>query len=351
MEIFSLDLGNIQTKIKSSKTEKVLPSRFRYYDDLGDQSTSLFDSKLDINEYEVNFDNMFSYAWGTDLDKIKANNDPIDTLTFEDRYTTNEFRLLASFAIGELAKDFKEAKEGILEVNIITGVPTDDFNREAIESFVRVLDTDHNITINGERLNIRVNEVKVLPQPTGTVYHQMLDDEGYLQNEDYQSEHVTVVDCGGGTLLIDSLINMNLSETERSQHRQGAYKVYDNVVSQCKADQIATITSIDVETILKDKNSDGHYYKPNKNESINITKYVEKAKIKYTRTLINTIETTLKGTSQIDTLLFTGGGANLIDHDEVKARFKHAIFVENSDFANAIGFYKYGLASQEDDSE
>src|SRR5690625_833206 len=96
MEIFSLDLGNIQTKIKSSKTEKVLPSRFRYYDDLGDQSTSLFDSKLDINEYEVNFDNMFSYAWGTDLDKIKANNDPIDTLTFEDRYTTNEFRLLAS---------------------------------------------------------------------------------------------------------------------------------------------------------------------------------------------------------------------------------------------------------------
>src|SRR5699024_1772895 len=127
MEIFSLDLGNIQTKIKSSKTEKVLPSRFRYYDDLGDQSTSLFDSKLDINEYEVNFDNMFSYAWGTDLDKIKANNDPIDTLTFEDRYTTNEFRLLASFAIGELAKDFKEAKEGILEVNIITGVPTDDF--------------------------------------------------------------------------------------------------------------------------------------------------------------------------------------------------------------------------------
>src|SRR5690625_7969483 len=97
---------------------------------------------------------------------------------------------------------------------------------------------------------------------------------------------------------------MNLSEKERSQHRQGAYKVYDNVVCQCKTDQMATITSIDVEAFLKDEKRDGYYYKPNKNESINITKYVEKAKVKYTRTHINTIETTLKGTSQIDTQLF-----------------------------------------------
>lgn len=344
METFSLDLGNMQTKIKSSKAEKVLPSRFIDYDDLGDQSTSLYGSKADVNKYEVNFDNLFSYAWGTELYKVHHGSF-IDTIKFEDRYSTDEFRLLASFAIGELAQDFPEAKNGLLEVTIVTGVPTNDFNKASVRTIIDVLKADHNVTINGERLNIRVNEVLVLPQPVGTVYNEMLDQEGYLQNEDLQNEHITVVDCGGGTVLIDTLINMNLSDTGRTQREFGVYKVYENIVNLCVKEQILGITDLNVEQILRSNNSDGYYYKPNKNESINITKIVEKAKIKYTRELLNIINTTLKGTSAIDTLLFTGGGANLIDREQIINNFKHAIFIDNSEYANANGFYKYGLAA------
>lgn len=346
MEIFSLDLGNMQTKIKSSKTEKVLPSRFIDYDDLGDQSTSLYGSKADVNKYEVSFDNLFCYAWGTDLYKVHHRNF-IDTIKFEGRYNTNEFRLLASFAIGELAKDFEEAKDGLIEVKIVTGVPTNDFNKASVKSIIDVLKADHNITINGERLNIRVNEVLVLPQPVGTVYNEMLDGEGYLKNETLQDEHITVVDCGGGTLLIDTLTNMNLSDSGRIQQDFGAFRIYENIVNLCIKEQILGISSLKVEEILRNNtnNEDGYYYKPNKNESINITKIVEKAKIKYTRELLNIINSTLKGTSTIDTLLFTGGGANLIDREQVLNSFKHAIFIDNSEYANANGFYKYGLAT------
>src|SRR5699024_7994880 len=85
LEIFELDLGNLQIKIKSSKTEKVLPSRFLDYDDLGDESTSIFNSKLRVNKYETNFDSMFEYAWGEDLYEAYSSGNFIDTIKFEDR--------------------------------------------------------------------------------------------------------------------------------------------------------------------------------------------------------------------------------------------------------------------------
>ena len=345
LEIFSLDLGNLQTKIKSNKTEKVLPSRFIDYDDLGDQSTSLYNSKLNINKYATNFDTLFSYAWGEDLYQAHSKGDFIDTIQFEDRYDTNEFRLLASFAIGELAKDFEEAKNGILEVIIVTGVPTNDFNESSVKSIIKVLNGDHNVTIDEESLNIRVKEVKVLPQPIGTVYNEMLDKEGFLQKENYLEEQVTIVDIGGGTILIDTLVNMNLADTGRTQKESGAYKIYETIVNNCSKDRIPSITTNNIERILRDNNDNKYYYKPNKNESYDITKHVEKAKIKYTREVVNIINTTLKGTSKIDTLLFTGGGANLIDQKQILNTFKHAIFVKNSEVANVEGFYKYGLAS------
>lgn len=348
MKIFSLDLGNKQTKLVSEKGIKVLPSHFLDYESLGDQSTSLFNQNLKISKYEASFDNMFTYAWGEDLHKVHSEDNFFSTISFEDRYQQDEFRLLANFAIGELARDFPEASEGILEVVVITGVPTDDFNAESVKDIMKVLKGDHNIIINDISLNVRVKEVLVLPQPIGTVYHEMLDKEGYMNNdgESFLEEQVTVVDIGGGTLLIDTLKNMNLDHTTRIQRRTGAYEVYDRIVNITTKNGIKGITSYEIEQILREGNEDeGYYYKPNKNESFNITDTVIKEKIKYTREIINTINTTLKGTSKIDTLLFTGGGSHLIKRNEVQKKFKFARFSNDSETANANGFYKYGVAT------
>lgn len=343
MEVFSLDLGNMQTKIKSNKVQKVLPSSFLDNEDLGDQSISLFDSNLRVSEYKTNFDPDFTYAWGEDLYQAHSKGEFIDTINFDNRYQTDEFRLLASFAIGELAKDFEEAKKGILEVIIVTGVPTNDFNQTSAKEIINVLQGDHNITVDGESLNVRVKEVKVLPQPVGTVYDEVLEDEGYLENENYLNEHVAVVDIGGGTILIDTIINMNLSGGERAQKEGGAYKIYENIVHKC-AQRNINISVSDLEQILRSQ-KENYVYQPNKNEMHDITEEVRKEIRKYTRELNNTINTTLKSTSKIDTLLFTGGGSNLINQKEIENKFPHAIFVSNSETANVNGFYKYGLAS------
>lgn len=346
MELFALDLGNIQTKIKSSKREKVLPSRFTYYEDLGNQSTSISQSKLDIKEYKPIYDKDFSYAWGADISKAKVKRFT-DTIGFENRYSSENFRLLSSFAIGELAQDFQKAKDGILEINIVTGVPTDEFNETSVKSIMSVLNGDHNITINNTSLVVRVNEVKVLPQSIGTVYNELLDLNGNITNKEYEDETVSVVDCGGGTILIDTLNNMNLSETGRVQEEYGAHALYDSIITECKKNQIS-LTRNNIEEILREQ-KDKYFFKPNKNESFDISNIVNKDIKKYTNNLINIVDSTLKGTSHIDTLFFTGGGANIINKKQVLDRYERAIFIKNSETANVNGFYKYGLATIESD--
>ncbi|MMZ55016.1 StbA protein [compost metagenome] len=367
MEIFSLDLGNKQVKLISAKTlaqkasskkkkdeksiveklgAKVLPSHFLDYDDLGDQRTAIAGNKLHIDKFVSGIDKEFSYAWGTDLHLVHAEDRFINTIGFEDRYKRHEFKLLTDFALAELARDYEEAKTSILEVIVSTGVPTDDFNETAVKDITAALLGDHNVTVNGDSLNIRVKEVHVNPQPVGTAYNEVLDDEGYVK-EDQSSlleEQVVVVDIGGGTLLIDTLKNMNLS-SPRTQKPTGAFDLYDRIVNLVTDSGIKGITSYEVERILRDStHKEGYFFQPNKNESFPITNFVEKAVIKYTREILNTISTTLKATLRNDTMLFTGGGSNLIGQKEVKAQYKFARFVEDSEIANALGFYKYAKA-------
>lgn len=362
---FSLDIGNFGVKLVSDKTidkqkaaegkpenektlveklgAKVLPSHFLDYDDLGDQRTAIGDKQLHIDKYVSSIDKDFEYAWGTDLHLVHAEDKFISTIGFENRYSRREFKLLADFALAELARDYEEANKGILEVIVSTGVPTDDFTKGPVDAITKTLLGDHNITVNGDSLNIRVKEVMVNPQPVGTVYNEVLDLEGYVIEDQANllEEQVVVVDIGGGTLLIDTLKNLNLSNP-RTQKPYGAFELYDRIVNLATDGGIKGITAFEVERILRDSNpKEGYFFKPNRNESFPITNYVNKAVTKYTRDVLNTVVTTVKTNLRNDTMLFTGGTSNLIQQEEAKLQFKFARFVEDSEVANVFGFYKY----------
>ena len=62
MEIFSLDLGNKQTKLKSSKSEYVLPSRYLNQADMP-MSVGSSATNNDLHTYSVPFSDD-KYVWG-----------------------------------------------------------------------------------------------------------------------------------------------------------------------------------------------------------------------------------------------------------------------------------------------
>src|SRR5690625_7999183 len=103
-----------------------------------------------------------------------------------------------------------------------------------------------------------------------------------------------------------------------------------------------------MEKILREQ-EDKYFFKPNKNESYEITKIVNKGIKKYTNNLLNIVDSTLKGTYHIDTRFFTVGGANIINQKHVLDRYVGAIFIKDSETANFNGFYKLGLSTIDSD--
>jgi plasmid segregation protein ParM len=352
MTLFALDIGNKQTKMISEKGEKVYPSYYTMSDDVG-ESIVPFEDKMSVHKYEVKIDPGFEYAWGKEVSQIDTDNF-LDTLNFNDRYKTREFQLLSSFALGELAKDFKEAQKDVLRVEVVTGVPTSDFNEENVKDIIKFLEGAHEITIDDVKYSILVKKVHVLPQPLGTIYDKMLDKNGKLADPSFKEDNVTICDIGGGTLLIDTMKKLKLDKKQRVQSKRGTHNLFDKIVEKVSNDKnIPGLTKYKVEEILRAPIDGKFYYKPNKNESYDITDVVAKSRVAFTREIINQLTGALKDTTSLDQVVFTGGGSseNIIDRKEVETRIKYSSFVDNAEFANAKGYFKYGKAVAKTESD
>ena len=234
MEIFALDLGNKQTKLKSSKAEYVLPSQILNGNDLPQQLGTLgnLGIKRDIQMFKTPFDDQ-SWAWGKDLVNLRLDDYLQDTLMYRDRYSNHAFKLLANFAIGLLATDFESAKKEIMQVAVVAGVPTEDYNnQEQLETLTTVLKGQHQVDIDGQTFNVKVETVMIVPQPIGTFYDVLLDNEGNLVKEELLDERVGIIDIGGGTVLIDTLMNLEFDKKARKQYSTGANDLYESIASR-----------------------------------------------------------------------------------------------------------------------
>lgn len=345
MELFALDLGNKQTKIKSAKKTKVLPSRFVESSQYGNRSLLGFaKTEKDVRDFISSKDESFTYVWGTQLDEENVDM-VIDTIGFgAARYSSREFKLLTDFALAELALDYPVAQESIIEVAVVTGVPTSDYIQEsALEALQKTIKGDHNVTVDGKTLNIRVKKLFILPQPIGTVINVVTDKNGNLIDSPILNGNIGVVDVGGGTVLIDALKKMNMVEDRRKQLSQGAYTLFEAIVKDMTAKGYS-VTEHEIEKVVRVGNDKEKYlWSPDNVQTIDITESVMKNRTIFTRNIASTIKTTYKGFGRMQTILVTGGAANLL----IKKLFDEEIgitqYMDNSELANISGFYKYGI--------
>lgn len=345
MELFALDLGNKQTKLKSSKQTKVLPSHFVEASQYGDRDVLGFaKSKKQVRDFVSSKDSDFTYVWGTELDEDVINV-ITDTIGFgAGRYAGREFKLLADFALAELALDFPEAQESILEVVVVTGVPTSDYNQEdALQALQKALKGDHNVIVDGKTLNIRVKKLYILPQPLGTIVNVVTDDEGNIIESPILNANVGVVDVGGGTVLIDALRKMNMADNNRMQLQRGSFTLFESVVKEL-VNKSYQISEYEVESVVRAGNEREQYlWSPDGIQKIDISKEVMRQRLIFTRNIASAVKTAYKGFGRMQTILVTGGAANLLVKKEFDEEIGIAQYFDNSELANVNGFYKYGL--------
>lgn len=345
MELFVLDLGNRQTKLKSKDIELTLPSYFVEASNFGNRSLMNFaKSQQDTHDYQsIKDENV--YVWGTEID-LEYMDYINDTLAFGlERYQSLDFKLLVDFALARLAVNYDAAKKGVLDVNVVTGVPTKDHvNKEILSAVKDAIKGDHTVSVDGTKICIRVHDVFVLPQSLGTVINEVTSDTGEIIPSSILQTSIAVVDVGGGTVLVDVLNKMNVDTDVRKQSSQGAYKLY-KLIENAIAEDGHIVSEYEIERIVRAGNKSQSYsLSLNGIDDISITEKVMEAREKYTKNVIKEVRAALKTTERISQILVTGGTANLLIKNEFTKAFPAAKFVENSEFANANGFYKFGLA-------
>lgn len=348
MHLFALDLGNRQVKLMSEKGTKVLPSYFVDVTEYGkrDAITLTRTSEKTTSDYVSQRDSDFTYVWGTGLDVSRKN--VTDTLDFNTRYDTLEFKLLADFALAELARDFKDATKGILDVVVVTGVPTEDYEKdETITYITNALKGVHSATIDGTSYVINVHEVYVLMQPVGTAIDVMVETNGdIVEDNDIEEGYVGVVDAGGGTVLVDAFEKMNLDTKNRVQLEEGSHDLFTEIRN--KVISLGhKITDHEVERLVRDGNAREVYtWSPNGRETIDLTSIVMKERKRYTRKIAQSVKSTYKAIARMRKIYVTGGTANLFVKEEFERVIKIAQFVPDSETANVRGYYKYGLINE-----
>lgn len=347
MNLFAIDLGNKQVKMKSEYAMKVFPSYMVPAEVYGDRNVLGFAKQnKTASDFESKLDEGAVYVWGEDM-KIDSPEYIVESIGFGlPRYKSNAFKLQAEFALAELAKDYEDAKTSLLEVTLVTGVPTEDYNNSEIVKAIEVaFKGDHNVTVDGDVLNVRVSKVFLLPQSLGTIIDQVMDDKAKITQEHLMTGHVGVVDIGGGTVLIDSIKQMNLSDEKQAQLDAGAFTLYKSIVKEMYR-KGHKASEFEVARIIREANDDKYSFSPNGVNKVDITDIVMDERKAFTRKVSRFIASTYKDMSRMQSILITGGAANIIVFDQLKKDIEIAKLVENSEVANVKGFYKYGLSTK-----
>ena len=241
--------------------------------------------------------------------------------------------ILALSAMAQLITDEKP-------ISMVTGLPMQWFDQQHAELQARMLG-EHHALVGGTHRVFNVEAVKVVPQHAGTLYREMINEQGVLEDRHGLAKSaVGIADLGEftfGACRFDELV-FNQPGSQ-STSRLSAGKIYASLQAQ-----INERYDLDL-GILQVKKAARRGYISKWGKSIDITNLIqESAKA----TALGCVELCKEvwGVSDayktFQLIAATGGGMNLIG-DTFKAAFPNARLVERPQTANVEGMLRLAL--------
>ncbi|MCX7680614.1 MAG: ParM/StbA family protein [Anaerolineae bacterium] len=243
------------------------------------------------------------------------------------RVQDHTFKLLFVAALVELAKHMPEVRH----LNVVTGLPVDFFadRSEVIRSF----EGTYRITAD-RAIELTVDAVFVAPQPFGSLFRELLNENGKIVNTEIERGRIGVIDIGSYTT--DFIVSDELRYVQRlsGSARVGWSKVVAQVQQALDDRYMLELMPHEVDRAIQlgEVRVRG--------EPVPIGPLVEPA-INDIRTAIVARARDLWGTAaSLDVILVTGGGGPRL-YDAIRETYPHARLLENAFWANAEGFMRF----------
>jgi len=226
--IIGIDIGFGFTKATDGTTFQVFKSVYGEAVDFQFKE-ALLNNKQDHDEYiHIDMDGM-SYFVGDMAERQSSNRQ--FTLD-QTQFIANSTKILALAAISRFVISDKQS------FKVVVGLPIGHY-RQYKSELANILRQSHNISISdaqGKRKDVMINvtEVKVIPQPVGSVMDRLLDDAGRGADKRFSSEKIGVIDVGFRTSDYTISDKARYSERGSLTTKNGISKAFETIANKLK---------------------------------------------------------------------------------------------------------------------
>lgn len=228
-------------------------------------------------------------------------------------------------------------------VGLVTGLPIG-YYREYKDALVKLLLGDHKIVLTSgnakpEEKVIRINEVKVVPQPFGSLFNLMMNDLGELGDKKYAQEKIGIIDIGFKTSDFTVADKMRYSERGSRTTDTGISKGFGMI-----AGKLREKSNVNVELYrLYDAVERGQI--KIKGKEYDLKTPTETAFSHLAATIANEADRLWSDDWDIDTIVLTGGGGTALAkylQPLISGQIVVADGSKDARLSNVLGYWKYG---------
>ena len=335
--IISIDIGFGFTKATDGNDFLVFKSiygeavEFQYKENLLDSNVG--DEHLHI---EVNGT---SYFVGEQAERQSSTR--IFTLD-QSQFISSSSKVLALAALSKLVKDPKQP------IHLVVGLPIGHY-REHKDELAKILCTTHKfkvITTSGESIktSVTVEDVRVIPQPIGTVMDRLLNREGFPQNKRFATDKIGIIDVGFKTTDYTISDKGRYSERGSLMTNNGVSKAFTQIGNKLKQ-----ACGVDIEIYRLHKAVDAGSIKV-RGKSYDLKKITEHAFKQLASEIATDANRVWQDDWDIDAIMITGGGGAVVAPYLTPKLEGVVIPIEKGlDYRlhNVRGYYKFGLYTWE----
>lgn len=249
-------------------------------------------------------------------------------------FNAREKNWIASVAYRALMKyAIQNADSYSINLTVTSGLPVSYYKTDKgrLTNIIREITKEAAITVTA----------KVIPQPLGSFFNLLFDKSGAVQDEGLLNARVGVLDIGFYTADLITIDNLELVEKQIASFENGVAGILESIARDIenaydfRPDLHKTEEAIRKGTI--------RVY----GLDHDITEIARQRLTELATEIEARTKTVWRTAADLDQVVLTGGGATLLRSN--LDLYKHAIVIEDAQFANALGYYKYSrrIANEE----
>lgn len=340
IKLVGSDLGYGQVKTFTDDTMiKFLSTVGTPISDFGRVAAVTTEKEL-LESLTVTFENQKYYVGHNAV--VNSRNGRISLRQNKAESNDNKIKFLTSLAL-LTAENEEEAT-----FDIVTGLPVLEYKNQKDKLYNMIYNYGQPFEFymhygpNVVKKKIKVNNIKVISQGEAAFYDFILDDTGNIKSERVEmvSGTVMVVDPGYRTTDIVTMENGRYIEPLSDQFNTGVNQIHQEILR-------LIMERLNIKKELKDLDEivrSGKLFHAMK--EYDIKRIIADATTPFAENIVENLHTISNDTlASMQRIILAGGGASII-YPYVKDLLKNDIEVslmDNSEFCNASGYYKYGL--------